>query len=174
MALPRLLPLEELSTEWLDQSMHCKASLLTTSEKKLLMAGGKPSEMFLQQAVYVLTSLSLDLLIICFNLALGQQGAGDLQWTAASARTLGMTAALISSRVSVVHSSRKVSTGLEGQPTEIYDMRARFFTSPHACPSGVSAGQIMPHCTQDLASANALLSWYDGSNTLMAAAWDNS
>lgn len=40
---------------------------------------------------------------------------------------------------------RKSSTGLLAQPTEMYVIRARFFTRPQACPSGVSAGQIMPH-----------------------------
>lgn len=31
-------------------------------------------------------------------------------------------------------------------PTLISAMRARFFTRPTACPSGVSAGQIIPQC----------------------------
>lgn len=32
------------------------------------------------------------------------------------------------------------------QPTLMYAMRARFFTRPTACPSGVSAGQMNPQC----------------------------
>jgi len=63
-------------------------------------------------------------------------------------RACGMTLAAISSRLSVAHSSRNSSTGADAQPTEMYDISARFFTSPHAWPSGVSAGQIMPHCAR--------------------------
>mmetsp|Transcript_28574 Transcript_28574/g.54589 ORF Transcript_28574/g.54589 Transcript_28574/m.54589 type:complete len:208 (-) Transcript_28574:1371-1994(-) len=56
----------------------------------------------------------------------------------------GMTEGEISSRFSVFHSSRNSRMGAEGDPTEMYAISARFFTRPHAWPSGVSAGQIMP------------------------------
>jgi hypothetical protein len=39
----------------------------------------------------------------------------------------------ISSRFSVFHSSRNSRMGALGDPTEMYAMSARFFTSPHAC-----------------------------------------
>lgn len=39
------------------------------------------------------------------------------------------------SRFSMVHSSRNWRIGSACVPTEMYDMRARFFTSPHAWPS---------------------------------------
>mmetsp|Transcript_9535 Transcript_9535/g.24257 ORF Transcript_9535/g.24257 Transcript_9535/m.24257 type:complete len:261 (+) Transcript_9535:1108-1890(+) len=58
---------------------------------------------------------------------------------------LAITLGLISSSISVVHSSRKSMSGPLGEPTEMTHMSARFLTSPHACPSGVSAGHTMPH-----------------------------
>mmetsp|Transcript_36741 Transcript_36741/g.103672 ORF Transcript_36741/g.103672 Transcript_36741/m.103672 type:complete len:323 (-) Transcript_36741:1405-2373(-) len=56
-----------------------------------------------------------------------------------------MTLGLISSSISVVHSSRKSMRGPLGEPTLIMHISARFFTSPQACPSGVSAGHTIPH-----------------------------
>mmetsp|Transcript_70068 Transcript_70068/g.222090 ORF Transcript_70068/g.222090 Transcript_70068/m.222090 type:complete len:218 (-) Transcript_70068:405-1058(-) len=58
----------------------------------------------------------------------------------------GITAGEISVRFSMVHSSRNSRMGALALPTEMYAMSARFFTSPTACPSGVSAGQIIPQC----------------------------
>ena len=55
-----------------------------------------------------------------------------------------MTDGEISSRFSIDHSSKNSSSGALGEPTETRHMRERFFTSPTACPSGVSAGHTMP------------------------------
>lgn len=51
---------------------------------------------------------------------------------------------VISSKFSMVHSSKNSKIGLGWEPTEIYAIKAKFFTSPTAWPSGVSAGQIIP------------------------------
>mmetsp|Transcript_29662 Transcript_29662/g.73495 ORF Transcript_29662/g.73495 Transcript_29662/m.73495 type:complete len:219 (-) Transcript_29662:1369-2025(-) len=56
----------------------------------------------------------------------------------------GMTEGEISSRFSMVHSSRNSRMGAEGDPTDTSAISERFFTRPHACPSGVSAGHTMP------------------------------
>lgn len=50
------------------------------------------------------------------------------------------------SRASVVHSSKNSNMGADAEPTEMYAISARFFTRPHAWPSGVSAGHTRPQC----------------------------
>mmetsp|Transcript_26840 Transcript_26840/g.79698 ORF Transcript_26840/g.79698 Transcript_26840/m.79698 type:complete len:215 (-) Transcript_26840:1250-1894(-) len=57
----------------------------------------------------------------------------------------GITLGEMSSSGSVVHSSKNSSTGADCEPTVMYAISARFLTSPTAWPSGVSAGQNMPH-----------------------------
>eukprot|EP00964_Phaeocystis_antarctica_P006426 scaffold3475_cov91-Phaeocystis_antarctica.AAC.1 len=59
---------------------------------------------------------------------------------------VGMVAAWISSRFCTPHSSRNSRIGSAAEPTEIYAMSAKFFTSPTAWPSGVSAGHTIPQC----------------------------
>mmetsp|Transcript_7249 Transcript_7249/g.11395 ORF Transcript_7249/g.11395 Transcript_7249/m.11395 type:complete len:242 (+) Transcript_7249:2208-2933(+) len=58
----------------------------------------------------------------------------------------GITEGEISSRFSIVHSSRNSRMGADGDPTDTSAMSDRFFTSPTAWPSGVSAGHTMPQC----------------------------
>lgn len=72
----------------------------------------------------------------------------------------GMTEGAISSRFSVAHSSRNSSTGPEAQPTLTYVISARFFTSPHACPSGVSAGGA--GCRGAGCEVDGLVGWWSG------------
>lgn len=55
-----------------------------------------------------------------------------------------MADGVISSRFSIVHSSKNSKMGLGCEPTEMYAIRAKFFTNPTAWPSGVSAGHIIP------------------------------
>merc|ERR1740139_1933047 len=55
-----------------------------------------------------------------------------------------MVAAWISSRFCTPHSSRNSRIGSAAEPTEIYAISAKFFTSPTAWPSGVSAGHTIP------------------------------
>jgi hypothetical protein len=52
----------------------------------------------------------------------------------------------ISSSDSTLNSSQNCFTGSADELTDTYAISARFFTRPHAPPSGVSAGQTMPHC----------------------------
>ena len=70
---------------------------------------------------------------------------------------LGMTLGEISSRFSIVHSSRNSRRGAEGEPTETRAMSDKFFTRPTACPSGVSAGHTIPQC--ELCSCRGLASF---------------
>lgn len=87
--------------------------------------------------------------------------------------TSGMLEGAVSSKLSMVHSSRKSRIRCEEEPTETYLNRGafvsrcvvlcdtvtrcsygkdayvikeRFLTRPHAWPSGVSAGHTMPQC----------------------------
>lgn len=55
-----------------------------------------------------------------------------------------MAEGVISSKFSIVHSSKNSKIGLGWEPTEMYAINAKFFTRPTAWPSGVSAGQIIP------------------------------
>ena len=55
-----------------------------------------------------------------------------------------MADGVISSKFSIVHSSRNSKIGLGCEPTEMYAINAKFFTKPTAWPSGVSAGHIIP------------------------------
>ena len=55
-----------------------------------------------------------------------------------------MADGVISSKFSIVHSSKNSRIGLGWEPTEMYAIKAKFFTRPTAWPSGVSAGQIIP------------------------------
>lgn len=55
-----------------------------------------------------------------------------------------MADGVISSKFSIVHSSKNSKIGLGWEPTEMYAIKARFFTRPTAWPSGVSAGHIIP------------------------------
>src|SRR4051794_11456356 len=44
----------------------------------------------------------------------------------------------------IPYSSKKSMIGFDALPTEIYDIKDKFFTRPQACPSGVSEGHTIP------------------------------
>ena len=60
-----------------------------------------------------------------------------------------------------------------GKPTVMLAMRLRFFTSPHACPSGVSAGHTIPQCV--LCSMRGVASFPDRSiGVLSRRRWESA